>query len=230
MALFGEQARDVDIIISTALIPGKRAPVLITRGMVESMKPGRCAWGMLWVMLCGRTGAAAISWLGLDAAGMASALACELGAQRAQLVRVCVWLFKCTHSVAARLAPAPCFCCSVTVDLAAEQGGNIETTVPGQAGLSGTVAGGPHGLSSNRVQGRVLWPEIIIREVPGSTDFYRSLRPPLSLQVVKHGAVTCIGYTDLPSRLPTQASTLYSNNISKVRGSRCKQLLCADCS
>ena len=26
-----------------------------------------------------------------------------------------------------------------------------------------------------------------------------------------------IGYTDLPSRLPTQASTLYSNNISKVR-------------
>lgn len=27
--------------------------------------------------------------------------------------------------------------------------------------------------------------------------------------------VTCIGYTDLPSRLPTQASTLYSNNISK---------------
>ena len=27
--------------------------------------------------------------------------------------------------------------------------------------------------------------------------------------------VTCIGYTDLPSRLPTQSSTLYSNNISK---------------
>lgn len=25
----------------------------------------------------------------------------------------------------------------------------------------------------------------------------------------------CIGYTDLPSRLPTQSSTLYSNNISK---------------
>ncbi|PRW58793.1 NAD(P) mitochondrial isoform A [Chlorella sorokiniana] len=94
MALFREQARDVDIIISTALIPGKRAPVLISRDMVESMRPG-----------------------------------------------------------------------SVTVDLAAEQGGNIETTVPGK--------------------------------------------------VVKHGSVTCIGYTDLPSRLPTQASTLYSNNISK---------------
>ena len=27
--------------------------------------------------------------------------------------------------------------------------------------------------------------------------------------------VTCIGYTDLPSRLPTQSSTLYSNNLSK---------------
>lgn len=27
--------------------------------------------------------------------------------------------------------------------------------------------------------------------------------------------VTCIGYTDLPSRLPTQSSTLYSNNVSK---------------
>ena len=52
------------------------------------------------------------------------------------------------------------------VDLAAEQGGNVETTVPGQ--------------------------------------------------VVQHGGVTCVGYTDLPSRMATQASTLYSNNISKV--------------
>ena len=52
------------------------------------------------------------------------------------------------------------------VDLAAEMGGNVETTVPGQ--------------------------------------------------VVQHGGVTCIGYTDMPSRLPAQASTLYSNNISKV--------------
>ncbi|PRW58593.1 NAD(P) mitochondrial isoform A [Chlorella sorokiniana] len=94
MALFREQARDVDIIISTALIPGKRAPLLITKDMVESMKPG-----------------------------------------------------------------------SVTVDLAAEQGGNIQTTVPGE--------------------------------------------------VVKHGSVTCIGYTDMPSRLPAQSSTLLSNNISK---------------
>ncbi|KAI7844259.1 hypothetical protein COHA_002057 [Chlorella ohadii] len=109
MALFGEQARDVDIIISTALIPGKRAPVLITRDMVDSMRPG-----------------------------------------------------------------------SVTVDLAAEQGGNIETTAPGQVGCVVHMAGAMAGLN-----------------------------------VVKHGGVTCIGYTDLPSRMPAQASTLYSNNISK---------------
>lgn len=40
MALFAEQAREVDIIITTALIPGKPAPKLITREMVDSMKPG----------------------------------------------------------------------------------------------------------------------------------------------------------------------------------------------
>ncbi len=40
MALFAEQARDVDIIITTALIPGIKAPLLITRDMVESMKDG----------------------------------------------------------------------------------------------------------------------------------------------------------------------------------------------
>jgi NAD/NADP transhydrogenase alpha subunit len=61
MALFAEQCKDVDILISTALIPNKKAPLLITTEMVESMKPG-----------------------------------------------------------------------SVTVDLAAEAGGNIETTVPGK--------------------------------------------------------------------------------------------------
>lgn len=92
MALFAEQAREVDIIITTALIPGRPAPKLITEEMVRSMKPG-----------------------------------------------------------------------SVIVDLAAEQGGNCELTVPGQ-------------------------------------------------KVVRHG-VTIIGYTDLPSRLPTQSSTLYANNI-----------------
>ncbi len=40
MALFAEQAQDVDIIITTALIPGKKAPLLITKDMVESMKEG----------------------------------------------------------------------------------------------------------------------------------------------------------------------------------------------
>ncbi|KAK4494071.1 hypothetical protein PRZ48_014334 [Zasmidium cellare] len=94
MKLFMEQAKEVDIIITTALIPGKPAPTLITEEMVAAMKPG-----------------------------------------------------------------------SVIVDLAAENGGNCEVTVPGE--------------------------------------------------LVSHGGVTVIGYTDLPSRLPTQASTLYSNNITK---------------
>ena len=40
MALFAEQAKDVDIIITTALIPGKPAPRLITAEMVESMADG----------------------------------------------------------------------------------------------------------------------------------------------------------------------------------------------
>ena len=40
MALFAAQAMQVDIIVTTALIPGKPAPKLITTGMVESMKPG----------------------------------------------------------------------------------------------------------------------------------------------------------------------------------------------
>ncbi|PIP79059.1 MAG: NAD(P)(+) transhydrogenase (Re/Si-specific) subunit alpha, partial [Gammaproteobacteria bacterium CG22_combo_CG10-13_8_21_14_all_40_8] len=37
MALFAEQAKDVDIIITTAMIPGKPAPKLITTEMVKSM-------------------------------------------------------------------------------------------------------------------------------------------------------------------------------------------------
>jgi NAD(P) transhydrogenase subunit alpha len=40
MALFAQQAKEVDIIITTALIPGKPAPKLITTAMVESMKEG----------------------------------------------------------------------------------------------------------------------------------------------------------------------------------------------
>ncbi|MEJ2139431.1 MAG: Re/Si-specific NAD(P)(+) transhydrogenase subunit alpha [Gammaproteobacteria bacterium] len=40
MALFAEQAKEVDIIVTTALIPGRPAPKLITAEMVSSMKPG----------------------------------------------------------------------------------------------------------------------------------------------------------------------------------------------
>ena len=100
--LYARQAMDVDIIITTALIPGKPAPKLITAGMVESMKSG-----------------------------------------------------------------------SVIVDLAAEQGGNCELTEPGQV-------------------------------------------------VVRHG-VTIIGYTDLPSRLARQSSTLYSNNLLRLIEELCKE-------
>ncbi len=38
--MYAKQAREVDIIITTALIPGKPAPKLITAAMVASMKPG----------------------------------------------------------------------------------------------------------------------------------------------------------------------------------------------
>ena len=94
MKLFMQQCEEVDIVITTALIPGKAAPILITEEMVSHMKPG-----------------------------------------------------------------------SVIVDLSAEAGGNCEITVPGQ--------------------------------------------------LTYHKGVTVVGYTDMPSRLPTQASTLYSNNITK---------------
>ena len=40
MALFREQAKEVDIVITTALIPGRPAPLLWDKGMVEAMKPG----------------------------------------------------------------------------------------------------------------------------------------------------------------------------------------------
>jgi len=95
MALFAKQLKEVDIVITTALIPGKPAPKLITTQMVENMKQG-----------------------------------------------------------------------SVIVDLAAEAGGNCEVTKPSEK--------------------------------------------------YNYKGVTIIGYTDMPSRLPTQASTLYANNISKL--------------
>ncbi len=40
MAMFAAQAKDVDIIITTALIPNRPAPILITEEMVKSMKNG----------------------------------------------------------------------------------------------------------------------------------------------------------------------------------------------
>lgn len=40
MALFAKQAKEVDIVITTALVPGKAAPVLITEEMVSSMRQG----------------------------------------------------------------------------------------------------------------------------------------------------------------------------------------------
>jgi NAD(P) transhydrogenase subunit alpha len=100
-AVFAREAREADIIVTTALIPGKPAPKLITADMVRAMRPG-----------------------------------------------------------------------SVIVDLAAEQGGNCELTVPGEV-------------------------------------------------VVRHG-VTIIGYTDLPSRLAGQASTLYANNLLRLTEELCK--------
>jgi NAD(P) transhydrogenase subunit alpha len=99
--MYATQAREVDVIITTALIPGKPAPRLITAEMVKSMKPG-----------------------------------------------------------------------SVIVDMAAEQGGNCELTEAGKA-------------------------------------------------VVKHG-VTIIGYTDLPSRLAKQSSTLYATNLFRLAEELCK--------
>jgi NAD(P) transhydrogenase subunit alpha len=40
MALFKAQAKEVDVIITTALVPGTKAPILVTRETVEAMKPG----------------------------------------------------------------------------------------------------------------------------------------------------------------------------------------------
>ncbi len=40
MALFRKQAAEVDVIITTALVPGTRAPVLLPRDVVDKLKPG----------------------------------------------------------------------------------------------------------------------------------------------------------------------------------------------
>ncbi len=49
--LIASHVSDMDLVITTAQIPGRRAPVLITRGMVESMQPGSVI-----VDLAGETG------------------------------------------------------------------------------------------------------------------------------------------------------------------------------
>ncbi|PJA39722.1 MAG: NAD(P)(+) transhydrogenase (Re/Si-specific) subunit alpha, partial [Lysobacterales bacterium CG_4_9_14_3_um_filter_62_6] len=36
----GEHVRNIDVIVTTAAIPGRRAPRIITTAMVEGMKPG----------------------------------------------------------------------------------------------------------------------------------------------------------------------------------------------
>ena len=102
LALYAEQAKEVDIIITTALIPGRPAPRLITKEMVASMKPG-----------------------------------------------------------------------SVIVDLAAATGGNCELSKAGEV-------------------------------------------------VVTDNQVKIIGYTDLPSRLPTQSSQLYGTNLVNLLKLLCK--------
>ena len=38
--MYAREAKDADIVITTALDPGKPAPKLITAEMVQSMKPG----------------------------------------------------------------------------------------------------------------------------------------------------------------------------------------------
>jgi NAD(P) transhydrogenase len=40
MQLFHDQCKDVDIVITTALIPGRTAPILIKKYMIDDMKPG----------------------------------------------------------------------------------------------------------------------------------------------------------------------------------------------
>jgi NAD(P) transhydrogenase subunit alpha len=38
--LVHERVQEMDVVITTALVPGRQAPTLVDRGMVESMKPG----------------------------------------------------------------------------------------------------------------------------------------------------------------------------------------------
>lgn len=88
---------------------------------------------------------------------------------------------------------------SVTVDLAAEQGGNIATTVPDEVITTDNVS--------------VLLPDVSLRCAAALLHqlLSRSGVRPDSLGVSRVQGVICIGYTNLPARLPTQSSTLYAS-------------------
>ena len=82
---------------------------------------------------------------------------------------------------------------SVVVDLAAEAGGNIETIRPGE-------------LYVHKVRKeRKLWCSV-----------WFTWNPLMVLLCLNEQGVTHIGYTDLPSRMASQASALYSNNVLKL--------------
>ena len=76
---------------------------------------------------------------------------------------------------------------SVIVDLAAEAGGNCEATRPGELHRYGGIT----------IIGMYPFP-------------FHDLSNENTSLIIREG------YTDLPSRLPTQSSTLYSNNITKL--------------
>ena len=126
--MYAKQAREVDIIITTALIPGKPAPKLITAEMVASMKPG-----------------------------------------------------------------------SVIVDMAAEQGGNCELTVPGQAVVrhSVTIVGYTDLTSRLAKQSSTLYANNLLRLTEelcktkdGSVNVNFEDDAIRGLTVIKDGAIT----------------------------------------
>nr|CAD7427488.1 unnamed protein product [Timema monikensis] len=90
-ALFARQAREVDIIITTALIPGKMAPTLLLKEHVEMM--------IVTLLWC-----------------------CQ-----EHVEMMIVTLLWCCQEHVELMKPG-----SVIVDLAAEMGGNVETTKPGE--------------------------------------------------------------------------------------------------
>lgn len=90
---------------------------------------------------------------------------------------------------------------SVVVDLAAEAGGNIETTKPGELHVHKVRR--PAQFWKNNTVPRVCIGGVCVCVTE-------------SCVCVSPQGVTHIGFTDLPSRMPTQASTLYSNNVLKL--------------